>query len=304
VRILCTGVSGLFGRYFIESNADSQRFEIFGTSRSEHSHKSLAQLAGYEAIPFDDLTKYRALLDVFRPDVIVNAGAEGNVDQVELNPDAAEQANVTFPMFLMAEAKARDVRLIHFSSNAVYDGENALYSEGSPMQPVNRYGELKRRIDNAMQRELGRWAILRPIVGYGWNFSSGRKNPVSQFLPMLREARTLRIVDDQLENPVYAGDVASVLWRVIQRGFCVELNIAGADVGVSRFDWITSVATEFSLPYSNVVRASKHDFPTATPRPRDTRFDISLLRKEFDFEPLTVVQGARAMKHDLRRVDH
>ena len=301
MRILCTGVSGLFGRYFIESNADPQQFEIYGTSLNARPSEALARLAGYVPIPFDDLTKYKALLDEFRPDVIVHAGAEGNVDRAEENPTVAEQANLTFPLFLMEEAAARGARLIHFSSNAVYDGEHAPYSEQSPMQPINRYGEFKRRADMAMRRELGRWAILRPIVAYGWNFPFGRKNPVSQFLPLLREGKSLRVVDDQFENPVYAGDVARVLWRMIESGFCGELNVAGGDVGLSRYEWIRSVADAFSVSDSTITKASMRDFPTIAPRPRDTRFDITKLRREFDFEPLTVAQGAQAMSDDTAR---
>lgn len=301
MRILCTGVTGLFGRYFTESNADSQRFEIYGTSLNRRPLEAVARLAGYRPIPFSNLTEYRALLDAFRPDVIVNAGAEGNVDIAEENPLMIEPANLTFPLFLMEEAAARGVRLIHFSSNAVYDGANAPYSEQSAMAPLNQYGEFKRRADLAMRPELGRWAILRPIVGYGWNFPFGRKNPVSQFLPLLREGKPLQLVADQIENPVYAGDVARILWRIIESGFCGELNVAGGDAGLSRYDWIRSVADVFSVSDSTITKASMRDFPTIAPRPRDTRFDITKLRREFEMEPLTVTQGASAMLDDTVR---
>ncbi|MDZ4820240.1 MAG: NAD(P)-dependent oxidoreductase [Planctomycetota bacterium] len=301
MKILFTGVSGLLGRYFFEMNPDPSNYKIVGTSRNEWPQNCFELLSHYEAGPFEKVDRYRMLFDEFRPDVIVNAGSEGNVDAAQLNPEIAKRVNYEFPLFLVEEARRRRLKLVHFSSNAVYDGEHAPYSESSPMHPVNYYGSIKKRADEEVRNLDGDWILLRPIVAYGWNFPFGRKNPVSQFLPLMLQRKSLRLVDDQFENPIYAGDVARILWKCLADEFCGELNVGGGDGGISRFDWMKTVAEVFGCADAPLEPTSRLTFPMAAPRPRDTHYDIGKLVNFLGYVPLTVRQGAQAMLDDRQR---
>lgn len=252
-------------------------------------------------LPFTDRQGYRALFDRVRPDVIVHAGAEGSVDEVERAPGEAMDSNLAFPQFLMEEADRRRARLIHLSSNAVYSGEHAPYDENAPLDPVNQYGQLKRTIDEAMRGERHRWAIVRPIVAYGWNFPSARANPVTYFLPRLARSEVTPVVVDQQENPVYAGDVAEVLWRVITQGYCGELNVAGGDTSLSRYEWIRRAAAAFSIPTDSLREARMEDFTTVARRPRNTSFCTERLTRDLGVTPRTVAEGSRQMRDDSVR---
>jgi dTDP-4-dehydrorhamnose reductase len=301
VKIFATGITGLFGRYFSESNPDPTTYKIFGTSRTECPDETFKTLEFYEACPFENLDRYRELLQRIRPDVIVNAGSEGNVDNVQRDPSAGLKSNYEFPLFLLEEANKLGAKLVHFSSNSVYDGETPPYNERSPMNPLHLYGELKGKVDRQVRLSPGRWIILRPIVAYGWNFPFGRKNPVSLFLPMMLDGKPLKLVDDQFENPIYAGDVGAIMWKCLHEGFCGELNLAGADERLNRFEWMKTVASVFEIKDVKLEPTSMDSFPSLTPRPRDTHFDISKLLKDFHYRPLTVREGAEAMKVDSAR---
>lgn len=299
MNILATGITGLFGRYFFLANPDPAGNCVVGTSRTAHSVDFQGKVARHLAMPFDDFAGYREVLREFKPRVIINGGSEGNVDNVQRDPAAARRSNRDFPLFLLEEAAKLKATIVQFSSNAVYDGEHAPYNEQSPHNPLHLYGELKSEIDAEVRRFPGEWILLRPIVGYGWNFPFGRKNPVTLFLPMMREGKVIRLVDDQFENPIYAADVANILWRCIERGFTGELNLAGGDPGLSRYQWMCEVAGVFELREARLERATMNDFRSLTRRPRDTTFDTSKLSRELEYHPLTVREGAAAMKKDM-----
>lgn len=301
MKIFFTGISGLMGRYFFEGNPDPEKYRILGTSRIARPSGVFGPLARYEAMPFQNVRGYEDLVESFKPDVIVHAGGEGNVDLVQQDPEAAYRTNYQFAVFLLDMAAQRRIKIVQLSSNAVYDGKAAPYNEASPANPVNLYGELKSKVDVETRSFPGDWIIVRPIVTYGWNFPFGRSNPVSQFAPLLLEGRTLKIVDDVYENPVYAGDIACVLWKCLEIGFVGELNIGGGDQGVSRYEWMRIVAEVFQYNPDQIKPVALDSFPSLAPRPNDTRFDISKLLKELRYRPLTVREGAERMKADLAR---
>jgi dTDP-4-dehydrorhamnose reductase len=301
MKIFFTGVSGLMGRYFIESNPDPEKYRILGTSRIARPSGVFESLSYYEAIPFQNVGRYCDLLATFKPDVIIHAGGEGNVDLVQQNPEAAYHTNYQFPIFMLEQAAKYQARVVQFSSNAAYDGKSAPYHENSSASPVNTYGELKAKVDVETRSFPGERLIFRPIVAYGWNFPFGRSNPISQFVPLLMQGRNLNIVDDVYDNPVYAGDVAAILWKCLEIGLTGELNVGGGDQGLNRYDWMRIVAEVFERDPNQINAVSLDSFKSLAPRPKDTRFDITKLLKELKYRPLTVREGAERMKHDIGR---
>lgn len=298
MRVLVTGVSGLTGRYVINHALRPVACEIFGTSQRTHDHADFRALYRYEAVPFENQSRYLEIIEAFKPDVIAHLGGEGNVDLVQKNPDQYLVTNYDFPIFLLEEARRRTIRIVQFSSNAVYDGTSAPYPESAPLRPVNLYGALKKRIDLATRSLAGHALTLRPIVTYGWNYSFGRGNPVSQFVPLLAQGKPIKMVTDQFENPIYAGDVAGIFWRCVLEGVTGEFNLAGGDAGVSRYQWISTVAEVFDLNADLIQKASINDFAFLAPRPKDTRFDISRLLRDLQYQPLGIREGATAMRDD------
>ncbi len=298
MKILLTGVSGLTGRYVINHALRPATFEIFGTSQRLHQHADFKALRAYEPVPFENKQRYLEIIRDFKPDVIANLGGEGNVDLVQKDPDQYLVTNYDFPIFLLEESARRKIKIVQFSSNAVYDGKSAPYGETAPLSPLNLYGALKKRVDLATRSFAGEWLIVRPIITYGWNYSFGRGNPVSQFVPLLRQGKPIKMVTDQFENPIYAGDVAGVFWRCLLDGVTGEFNLAGGDDGVSRYEWLHTVADVFRLNSDLIQKVSVSDFTFLAPRPKDTRFDIARLVRDLKYRPIGIRDGALVMRDD------
>lgn len=297
--MLITGVSGLTGKYILNHADRPSDIKIIGTSRRAHQHPDFETIEGMFGLDFANKEEYARLIAKFRPDVIANLGGDANVDSVEKNPDSSRVTNLDFPIFLMEQAEKVGARIVQFSSNAVYDGSKAPYSEASKANPLNLYGSFKAQVDDATRKFSGDWLILRPIVMYGWNYAFGRNNPVSQFVPMLQAGKTLRMVTDQFENPVYAGDVAAVFWKCVNEGIKGEFNLGGSDSKISRYDWLRAIAVEGGWNPDLVQPASISDFVLPAKRPRDTRFDITRLTTGLNYTPVSVIEGYRKMAEEL-----
>ena len=302
MKLLITGISGLSGKYILNHPARPRGAEIVGTSRRFHAHPDFEKLSAYHAVDFSQQAEYGKIIDLFRPDVIVHLGGDGNVDSVEKNQEASRISNLEFPLFLIRKAEGIGAKLVQFSSNAVYDGKRAPYSEKSPANPLNSYGGYKAQVDEATRNYRGDWLILRPIVMYGWNYSFGRNNPVSQFVPMLQAGKSIRMVTDQFENPVYAGDIAEVFWKCIREKITGEYNLGGSDRILSRYDWLRAVAAELGVDPDLVQPASINDFVLPAQRPRDTRLDISRMQSELKVQPVNVREGLRLMLEEADQV--
>lgn len=300
MKLLITGVSGLTGKYILNHPLRPASVRIVGTSKRPHSHPDFEKLEGYHPLDFSQLKEYSDLIESFRPDVIANLGGDGNVDNVEKNPDASLKSNLEFPLFLLRQAERIGARIVQFSSNAVYDGKNAPYSELSAASPLNQYGNLKAMVDEETRKFAGEWLILRPIVMYGWNYSFGRNNPVSQFVPMLEAGKSVRMVTDQFENPVYAGDTAAIFWKCVLGKINGEFNVGGGDTKLSRYDWFRQVAKDLGVEQSLVQSASMNDFTLPAQRPRDTRFDITKLATDLSYRPVGISEGLRLMLEERK----
>ncbi len=300
MKILLTGATGLLGRYILE-HPDATGHDIVALSRGEHAELASMPRLRRVALAFEQRAQIASLVREFEPDWIAHAGGEGNVDKVQQDPSGYAANNLEFPTFLMSEASRAKARWMTFSSNGVYGGDRAPYSEKSSAQPLHEYGRFKAEVDTRTREYPGQWVIYRPTVSYGWNHPFGRANPVSGFLPRLAQGAELRMVDDQFENPLYAGDAAEVFWRAIGRDYHGELNVAGGDTRVSRHEWMIAVARAFGFDGARIKVAKLGDFPNATLRPRDTSFDIRRLVHDLDYSPATVQQGAELMAADFRR---
>jgi len=304
LRILFTGITGLIGRYFLQSTDVCKKHQVLGTSRTRHDHPALLQLKSYQPVDYKDIDAYRELLHTFKPEVVVYAGGTGDVEEAERNNDKALFENLTFPRALIQELYAIGApKLISFSSSMIYDGLSGPYDESSKPSPLNYYGELKQQLDQLIRHYKGPALILRPIVTYGWNFSFARKNPVTSFLFKLSRKNVVQVVSDVYENPIYAGDVAKILLSSIECGLTGELNAAGGDKKLSRYEWISEFGKAFAFDRELIKPVQYKKLQLAAQRPVDTTFTNKKLNETFDFRVLNVSEGASIMKQTTSQFD-
>ena len=205
-----------------------------------------------------------------RPAVIINAAAYTAVDNAQSEPERAHAINAAGPAFLAAAAAECGARLIHLSTDFVFDGRAcAPYPPDAPTHPLSVYGTTKRAGERAVLESLADEAV---IVRTAWVYAAEGVNFMRTMLRVMRERGAVRVVADQVGTPTAARPLAAVLWQIAARR-----EIRGiyhwTDAGVaSWYDFAVAIAEEGSalglLPSAvTVTPIATEEYPTPARRP-------------------------------------
>lgn len=284
MRAVVTGYTGILGRYLAMTvPAD---VELHGIARR------LASVPNVTSHPTDLLSAsdVRNTLDGIRPDLIINAAAEGSVDAIEGHSDAYRPLNVYAAEMLAFYAASHGISMIQISSNAVFGESSAPLREDSQRIPLNDYGRLKVEAEDAVLNANPASLVVRPILMYGWPPPFQRNNPATHWVGEARAGRISRVVTDVYTQPLAAIDCARTVWESAQLKVNGMLNVSGG-VTMSLFEFARATMDEFGLPHEYVQAAASADFPGIAPRPRRVEFDLSRLHDELDLHPMKPRDG-------------
>lgn len=292
--VVFTGVSGLLGKYFL--NTSPSQYKIIGiynkTVNQVDKHKNLFKL---------DITEKETVINFFKkkaPSIVIHAASIGNVDFCESHPDLAQKINIEGTSNILEACRAIGAKIIFTSSNAVYNGKNPPYGETSERLPVDIYGKTKKEGEDMIISSEVSYVILRLMTMYGWQPVGARSNPVSWIIENLRKAKEINVVNDIINNHLWAGQAAEVLWKCITSDVVnEEFNVAGGE-SVSRYDLALRVASVFDLDPSLINPVPSSFFPSVAPRPRDTSFDTNKLSNALRIKPLTIREGLQKMREE------
>lgn len=179
----------------------------------ERAHKVIA--LDIDEWDITDIDRGEAVLDTYRPHVLINLAAITDVDGCEAIPELAEKVNAFGPAILARLCKDRGVKLIHFSTDYIFDGKKASpYREDDIPNPLSVYGRTKL---------LGEGALFRVdpdaiIIRTEWLYGDGGTNFITKIIDVAKRQGRVAVVDDQLGSPTYAKDIAWPLKAIIEKG--------------------------------------------------------------------------------------
>ena len=136
---------------------------------------------------------------------------------------------------------------------------------------------------------------------YGSNHGVNRPNPATWMYEKLMRGETLHVVSDIYENPLYNIQCSQALWEILRRKTGGIVHLAGAET-VNRHGFALKLASVFGLDKNLIVPVESSYFPEIAPRPRNTSFVTERMSRELGLKPLTVEQGLKLMKADMRVV--
>ncbi len=293
MRILITGSTGLLGSTLHRTApSDATLFGIYLSGRPPGQ-----SLPG--AIRAADVRKREQIEEVFawaQPEVVIHTAGVGNVDFAEKNRSEAYVSNVVGTKIVGEAARRCGARFIYISSNAVFDGEHPFYSEDDPVSPINYYGQLKVEAEEWVKRSGLLYAIIRPILMYGWPFPGRRGNLVTWCIRSLEQGQSIKVVDNVFSKPLLVTACAEAIWAIIGRKCSSVYHIAGAD-HLSLYEFLLLTARVFGLNADLIEPVPDTYFSSAlAPRPRDTSFSTEKMEKELGLKPVKVLDGLKYMK--------
>ena len=173
-------------------------------------------LAGFNHAQLDlaNLDEVRAKLGAMSFDLMINAAAFTNVDLCETERDRAFMVNGEAPRILGEICNAKDARLIHFSTDYVFDGnKRAPYAEDDEANPISVYGESKLAGERNVLAAGDRHLVLR----VSWVFGPDRPSFIDAMLKRAQDNDHVDAVADKFSTPTYTGDIARMLPRFFDR---------------------------------------------------------------------------------------
>ena len=145
---------------------------------------------------------------------IINCSAYTAVDKAESDIELATKLNVNGPENIAAVAKKYGAKMIHISTDYVFDGTgNTPRTEDMPIAPIGVYGVTKADGEKAVAATTKEYYILRTAWLYGW----AGKNFVYTMIRAMNTHDAVKVVNDQKGTPTFAGDLAGVIIKIIQK---------------------------------------------------------------------------------------
>ena len=143
---------------------------------------------------------------------IINCAAYTAVDKAESDIELAHKLNVDGPANIAKVAKKYGAKLIHISTDYVFDGTgDTPRTEDMPVAPIGVYGVTKAKGEEAVRNNTDKYYILRTAWLYGW----AGKNFVYTMIRAMNTHDAVKVVNDQKGTPTFAGDLAKVILQII-----------------------------------------------------------------------------------------
>jgi len=268
----------------------------------------LADGSACEVADFDQPMSLVALLDRLQPSRVVNAAAYTAVDRAEQAREAAFRANAEAPGVIARWCAARDVPLVHYSTDYVFDGQGKRpYLPDDPTAPLGVYGASKLAGEQAILAAGGRHVVLRTA----WVYSAGGHNFLRTMLRLAAEREELRVVADQVGTPTSASLIARTTARMLacdtRRDMAVtglwHLTAGGQTSWHGFAEALLVRAHEMGLleRMPRVVPITTAEFPTPARRPAYSCLDCSSLVADFRVDLPDWRQGMEDVLGQLAR---
>jgi len=162
----------------------------------------------HQALDLGDSGQLREQIGTLDIDLVINCAAFTNVDLCETQRDQAFLINAEAPRVLAEICRDSGAKLIHFSTDYVFDGKKrAPYVESDPADPISVYGESKRAGEQSVLQTEGRHLVVR----VSWVFGPDRPSFIDGIIKRAQENEKVDAIADKFSTPTYTLDVAEIL---------------------------------------------------------------------------------------------
>ncbi len=302
-KLLIFGVSGLTG-YKIAKNA-IQKYDVFGTFNIRSLKLENCTTYKLDLTSKDDVSR---IFHEIKPDVVVNATALHNVDYCEDNKDVATRVNTEAVRTLYENSEKIGSRLIHISTDYVFDGEkNSPYSEHDKALPLSYYG--KSKLDGEKILENSSHVVVRPSVVYGWTplelagitSSSGKPmNFAMWLLTKLHKNEPLKIVTDQFASATLADSLAESILKIASSHKSGLYHLSGLSCE-SRYSFTVKLAEKFGYDTKLISPITSSGIVQKAKRPAYSCLNCEKAKKEFGLRLLTTDEAMDIMKSQVEK---
>lgn len=272
MNILVTGANGQLGNEVQIVSKQSAKDHYFFTDVCD----------GYEKLDITDIEKVRAFVKAHEINCIINCAAWTNVDKAETAGDIVETLNAVAPENLAKVMKEAGGLLVHISTDYVFGGDpyNTPCSEDQKGTPTGVYGLTKLHGEQKIEATGCDHIIIRTA----WLYSEFGHNFVKTMLNLTATKPMLKVVFDQTGTPTYAGDLANVIFDIVEnRKFEGNTGVYHfSNEGVcSWYDFTKMIALLAGHTDCDIEPCHSDEYPSPVTRPAYSVLDKTKIKETF-----------------------
>lgn len=272
MNILVTGANGQLGNEVQIVSKQSAKDHYFFTDVCD----------GYEKLDITDIEKVRAFVKAHEINCIINCAAWTNVDKAETAGDIVETLNAVAPENLAKVMKEAGGLLVHISTDYVFGGDpyNTPCREDQKGTPTGVYGLTKLHGEQKIEGTGCDHVIIRTA----WLYSEFGHNFVKTMLNLTATKPMLKVVFDQTGTPTYAGDLANVIFDIVEnRKFEGNTGVYHfSNEGVcSWYDFTKMIALLAGHTACDIEPCHSDEYPSPVTRPAYSVLDKTKIKETF-----------------------
>ncbi len=293
-RLLITGINGLLGQNLVKEFSDDH--ELFGVDLNQSIYTPQQEI-NVAQLDLNDTAELTRHIDQIAPDALVHTAAYTNVDRAEDEHELAFAVNGKVPKVLAKICKNLDIPMIHISTDYVFNGNAGPYPESASCDPRGKYAESKYAGEQAVLDTWKKMAVIRPNVMYGQGIEL-KSSFVDWLINKLRQNNSVRIVDDQYNNPTYARRLAKVIRAIFEQEAWDIWHFGSKDI-VSRYTFALKIADSFGLPSHLINAISTTELNQRAPRPMRSGLICEKVEQELGISILSINEELALLKEEM-----
>lgn len=247
MRILLTGTGGLLGLNLALENARNHK--VFGVDRLPIKTDVFTVFQA-DLLQPDVLER---LFEQTRPDWVIHCAALADLEACEANPSLAQQLNAELPGEIAALVSRRGARLVHISTDAVFDGQRGNYTEEDTPNPLSTYARTKLDAERAVA-QANPEAVITRVNMFGWS-ASGKRSLAEFFVYNLQAGKPVKGFTDVYFCPLLVNDLAHILVEMLEKDLHGLYHVFSSEC-ISKYDFGKRIAIQFNLDSGLIAPAS------------------------------------------------
>ena len=286
MKILITGGSGFLGGNIIREADPNTEIISIDARAQKYSRKNLQS----EVIDLTDIPGLIQILEKYSPDAIIHTAAISDIDYCEAHQDIAEEVNINVVIAIADYCKKHEIKMIHFSSDSVFDGKKGNYIEEDKPMPLHYYGRTKAAGEQIVSEGLDRWNIIRPSLIMGLPVEDSGNSFLWKMIKELKTGNTVSFPAEEIRTPVDAVTLSRAVLELTESDINGFFHLSGNTV-VNRYEMALRIC-QFLKYDQNLVESKKPAVSSGrAPRPADVTLDNSKAKKILTTPMITLEEG-------------
>lgn len=295
MRIFIAGANGLLGQTIVSIFTRESDNELITSGIEPNPLIDLGHQ--YEKLDITNKEDVKKVIGFYEPKIIINCAAFTDVDKCETERELCWKINVDAVKNLIIAARSNNSKLVHYSTDYVFDGKSGPYTELDKPNPISFYGRSKLAGENALITSGVNYLILRTMVLFGIG-NNIKPNFALWMIDKLKNEQPINIVTDQIGNVTMSDDLAYGTLKAIEKGCTGIYHIAGLDI-ISRYNFALKVCEVFKYKKMLVSKILTSELNQPAPRPLNSGLVTLKAQTELGFKPMDSLEALRLLKVQL-----